>query len=49
MIRGSADGPQDTAEQLAMAKEGVATPPGPTLPGADQTFPHREKGRGPQV
>lgn len=32
--------PDDTAEQLEKAKEEVATLPKPTLPGADQMFPH---------
>ncbi|MCX4767164.1 phospholipase [Streptomyces sp. NBC_01275] len=40
--------PQDTAEQLLTAQEEVATLPRPTLPGADQTFPHQEAGRRPQ-
>lgn len=41
--------PEDTAEQLAKAKEEVATLPKPTLLGADQTFPHQERGRRPRV
>lgn len=41
--------PDDTAEQLEKAKQEVATLPKPTLPGADQHFPHQERGRRPQV
>jgi phospholipase C len=41
--------PDDTAEQLEKAKEEVATLPKPTLPGADQSFPHQEKGHRPHV
>jgi phospholipase C len=41
--------PDDTAEQLEKAKEEVATLPKPTLPGADQKFPHQERGRRPHV
>ncbi|MEU6393114.1 alkaline phosphatase family protein [Streptomyces sp. NPDC046939] len=41
--------PHDTAKQLAQAKEEVATLPKPTLPGADQQFPHQERGRRPHV
>jgi phospholipase C len=37
--------PDDTAEQLQQAQEEVATLPGPTLPGAEQTFPYQEPGR----
>jgi phospholipase C len=41
--------PEDTAEQLRKAQQEVATPPKPTLPGADQRFPRQERGRRPPV
>ncbi|NDZ83238.1 phospholipase [Streptomyces sp. SID10853] len=41
--------PEDTAEQLAQAKEEVATLPKPVLPGADQSFPRQERGRRPRT
>lgn len=41
--------PDDTAQQLEKAKEQVATLPAPTLPGADQWFPHQETGDRPHV
>ncbi|KRD01844.1 MULTISPECIES: alkaline phosphatase family protein [unclassified Streptomyces] len=40
--------PDGTEEQLAKAQTEVATLPRPTLPGADQSFPHQETGRRPQ-
>jgi phospholipase C len=41
--------PDDMAQRLAKAKEQVATLPAPTLPGADQSFPHQETGDRPHV
>jgi len=41
--------PKDTAEQLRKAKKEVATLPQPRLPDGNQTFPHQEQGRRPQV
>ncbi|WP_328433383.1 alkaline phosphatase family protein [Streptomyces sp. NBC_00425] len=40
--------PDGTEEQLVKAQTEVATLPRPTLPGADQSFPHQETGRRPQ-
>ncbi|MFJ8025249.1 alkaline phosphatase family protein [Streptomyces sp. NPDC096311] len=39
----------DTAQQLEKAKAQVATLPAPTLPGAEQSFPHQETGDRPHV
>ncbi|MFG1806037.1 alkaline phosphatase family protein [Streptomyces sp. NPDC049040] len=41
--------PDDTAEQLAAAKQEVATLPKPALPGADQPFPQQERGHRPHT
>ncbi|MFJ5642169.1 alkaline phosphatase family protein [Streptomyces sp. NPDC093223] len=41
--------PHDTAAQLEKAKEEVATLPKPTLPQADQSYPHQEKGHRPRT
>ncbi|MEU2352327.1 MULTISPECIES: alkaline phosphatase family protein [Streptomyces] len=41
--------PGGTAARLRQAQQEVATLPKPRLPGGDQTFPHQEPGRRPQV
>lgn len=41
--------PEDTADQLARAKEEVATLPKPALPGAEQRFPRQEYGDRPHT
>ena len=39
----------ETAAQLALAEQEVATLPKPTLPGAGQHFPHQEGGHRPHM